>query len=74
MKDSNIFSDLNYGDFLIVFWNPLYDFMFEEIEDEKLKVRMIKRLLKSQEKASGVQSSTEKNKMNIEDEKYSAEM
>lgn len=74
VKDSNIFSDLNYGDFLIVFWNPLYDFMFEEIEDEKLKVRLIKRFLKAQEKASGVQSSIEKNKMNIEDEKYSAEM
>jgi hypothetical protein len=54
VKDSNIFSDLNYGDFLIVFWNPLYDFMFEEIEDEKLKVRLIKRFLKAQEKASGV--------------------
>lgn len=68
MKGQNIYQDLNYGDYLLVFSNPLYDFMFEEIEDEKLKVRLIKRFLKSQEQASGVLSSNERNKQNIEDE------
>jgi hypothetical protein len=47
MPNANLFSDLNYGDYLLVFWNPMYDFMFEEIEDEKLKVRLIKRFLKN---------------------------
>ena len=68
MKGQNIYQDLNYRDYLLVFSNPLYDFMFEEIEDEKLKVRLIKRFLKSQEQASGVLSSNERNKQNIEDE------
>ena len=61
-NNENIYYDLNYGDFVLVFHNPLYDFMFEEIEEEKLKVRLIKRFLRSQEQASGVISSDERNK------------
>ena len=43
IEGMNLFSDLNYGDYLIVFENPFYDFMFEEIEANKKKIDIIKR-------------------------------
>lgn len=43
IKNYNLFNDLNYGDFLLVYHNPFYEFMFEEVEENLKKVRTIEK-------------------------------
>lgn len=65
----NLFNDLNYGDFVIAFHNPLYDFMFREVENNLKKILVIKRRKKHSEKAGGSLSKREVEKRRAADEK-----
>lgn len=65
----NIFSDLNYGDFLIVFENPFDEFMFEEQEDNLKKIQILKRRKKQSEKAGGNLSKSQVEKKRNAEEK-----
>jgi hypothetical protein len=43
IRGRNIFNDLNYGDMVIVYHNPMYEFMFEEQESNRKKIDIIER-------------------------------
>ena len=53
----NIFNDLNYGDFVLVFHNPMYDFCFEQLEINIKKLDLIDKRKNSQVKSGGGKSS-----------------
>lgn len=49
----NIFNDLNYGDYLFVFHNRLYPFMYQEVEKDLDFERLLQRRNKRQQSSVG---------------------
>ena len=57
--DKNLFADLNYGDFVIVFHNPFIDFQFEDVFNIQDKLYFLKQLKVRRKGTNGKLSKTE---------------
>lgn len=70
IKHYNLFNDLNYGDFLIVFHNPFYEFMFQEVEENLKKIRIIEKQQKLKRRSGGSLSKSQVDALRDEDERF----
>ena len=66
----NLFSDFNYGDYVVVFHNHLVDFMYKDVEDNIEFIRLVERKNKRQTSTLGQLSTTEIQANRLEDEKF----
>lgn len=67
--EQNIFTDLNYGDFVINFHNPFIDFQFEDRFNIEDKLHFLKALKKRRKGGNGKLSKNEIEKIRMVDEK-----